>query len=147
LTIVNGLTPYTETKTAFGFTMYANLEVAQGQTNHLVVPATLPLRHDLDRLVAIESSSDPGLNGYATSGYLLPWPSFALYLQDHPGTVVAYRDRVDLDGTGGTPAQVGPGQDLPAVLGDIPWWWHWMPLRAVDTRSPPRCQAVWLPAL
>jgi hypothetical protein len=54
LTFVNGLTPWTETKTAFGYTMYSNLEVAQGRTNHELVTATLPLRTDLDRLVAVE---------------------------------------------------------------------------------------------
>jgi hypothetical protein len=147
LTVLNGLTPWTETKTAFGFTMYSNLEAAQGGTNHRVVPATLPLRDGHERLVAIESTSDPGLAAYIGSGYLLPWSSFAVYVQDHPDIAVAYRDGVALDGTGGTPAQIAPGDDLATALGDIPWWWQWMPLRALDTQSPPRCQFAWLPAL
>ena len=147
LTLLNGLTPWTETKTAFGFTMYSNLEVAQGQTNHTLVPATLPLRDGLDRLVAVESSSDPGLAAYAGSGYLLPWPSFAVYVRDHPGMDVTYRDGVRLDGSAGTPAAITPGEDTAEALGPIPWWWQWMPLRAVDTQSPPRCQVAWLPAL
>lgn len=147
LTFVNGLTPWTETKTAFGYTMYSNLEVAQGRTNHDLVPATLPLRNDLDRLVAIESSDDPGLTAYVDSGWLLPWPSFALYVQRHPGISVTYRDGTALDGSGGRQATIGPADDPEQALGPVPWWWQWMPLRAVDSQSPPRCQVAWLPAL
>jgi hypothetical protein len=147
LTLVNGLTAWTEVKTATSFTMYSNLEAAQGQTNHSLVPATLPLRDGLDRLVAIESSSDPGLAAYVASGYVLPWPSFAVYVRDRPGIAVTYRDGVALDGSGGTPAAIAPGQDPADAVGAVPWWWQWLPLRAVDTQSPPRCQVAWLPAL
>ncbi len=147
LALVNGLTPWTETKTAFGYTMYSNLEAAQGRTNHELVPATLPLRSDLDRLVAVEGSTDSGLQAYADSGWLLPWPSFAVYVQQHPGLTVSYRDGVAPDGSGGRPAQITPADDLEQALGDVPWWWPWMPLRALDSQSPPRCQVEWLPAL
>ena len=32
LAVLNGLTPYTEIKTAYGFNMYANLLTARGQS-------------------------------------------------------------------------------------------------------------------
>jgi hypothetical protein len=146
LAFVNGLTPWTETKTAFGYTMYSNVEAAQGRTNHLVVPATLPLRDDLNRLVAVESSTDTGLEYYADSGWLLPWPSLVLYLQNRAATEVTYRDGVALDGTGGEPV-TATGWEVVDSHGPVPWWWAWMPLRSVDAQSPPRCQDVWLPAL
>jgi hypothetical protein len=68
-------------------------------------------------------------------------------VQQNPDLTVSYRDGVELDGTGGRPATLGPGTDLEAPLGEVPWWWQWMPLRALDSQSPPRCQVAWLPAL
>ena len=147
LTVLNGLTPWTETKTAYGFTMYANLETAQGATNHYVVPATLPLRDGFERLVAVESSTDAGLSPYAGSGLLLPWPSFAVYLDEHPSARVTYRDGVALDGSGGEPVTISGPDQVAEAIGDVPAWWRWMPLRAVYDSSPPPCQAYWLPAL
>ncbi|HJQ95227.1 MAG TPA: HTTM domain-containing protein, partial [Acidimicrobiia bacterium] len=39
-TLINGLTPYTEIKTAYGFNMYANLVTARGESNHFLVRHT-----------------------------------------------------------------------------------------------------------
>lgn len=58
---------------------------------------------DLERLVAVEVSDDPGLGAYAASGWLLPWPSFAVYVQQNPDVTVSYRDGVGLDDAGGRP--------------------------------------------
>jgi hypothetical protein len=96
--------------------------------------------------VAVESSTDTGLEYYADSGWLLPWPSLVLYLQNRAATEVTYRDGVALDGTGGDPV-TATGWEVVDSHGPVPWWWAWMPLRSVDAQSPPRCQDVWLPAL
>ena len=43
LVFLNGLTPYLEVKTGFGWNMYANLRTVDGDSNHFVVRRTLPL--------------------------------------------------------------------------------------------------------
>jgi hypothetical protein len=138
ITVLNGLTPYLEVKTAFGFNMYANLVTAQGATNHFIVPATLPIRDGYDRPVEIVSSSDPALLYYPRYGYLVAWPQFRIYVADHPGIEVSYRR--------GSESFEYPGSDG-ELSEPVPWWWRWLPLRAIDTQSPPRCQDVFLPAL
>ena len=47
--VLNGLTPYTEVKTGFGWNMYSNLAVVDGESNHLIVRAGLPLTGDRRR--------------------------------------------------------------------------------------------------
>lgn len=63
LAALNGLAPYLEVKTAHGFNMYSNLHTANGATNHLLVPATLPLR-PLD-LVTVQSAEAGPLAYYS----------------------------------------------------------------------------------
>jgi hypothetical protein len=138
LTLFNALTPYLEVKTAFGFNMYSNLLTAQGETNHFIVPATLPLRDGYDRPVEIVESSDRALLYYPRYGYLVAWPQFRIYVADHPGIEVSFNR--------GTESFEYPG-NAGELSEPVPWWWRWMPLRALDTQSPPRCQDVFLPAL
>jgi hypothetical protein len=138
ITILNGLTPYLELKTAFSFNMYSNLVTAQGKTNHFLVPATLPLRDGYDGPVEIVSSSDADLLYYPRYGYLVAWPQFRIYVADHPGIEVSYRRDGESFGY--------PGGDS-ELSQSVPWWWRWLPLRALDTQTPPRCQDVFLPAL
>lgn len=139
LVVLNGLTPYLELKTAFGWNMYSNLVTVDGETNHLLIPGTLPLREGHEDLVTIVDSSDPGLAAYATENYLLPWPSFVSYIGAHPDISVSFeRDgfRYDLPRAGDT------NLDEQAQ-----WWWRWFPLRAVHASEPDRCQPSFLPAL
>ncbi|HJR93719.1 MAG TPA: hypothetical protein VJ938_14865, partial [Acidimicrobiia bacterium] len=123
-------------KTATAWNMYANLVTVDGESNHLVVRATLPLRDGQENLVRVVSSSDPGLQAYADDAYLLPWPSFLVYLADHPGTEVVYE-------RGGELFEVTTAD---RVNGG-PVWWRLMPLRAIHADSPDRCQVGYLPAL
>jgi hypothetical protein len=138
LTLLNALSPYLEVKTAFSFNMYANLVTAEGKTNHFIVPATLPLRDGYEGPVEIVSSSDSGLMYYPRYGYLVAWPQFRIYVADHPDIEVSYRR--------GSESFAYPG-NAPELSEPVPWWWRWLPLRALDTQSPPRCQDVFLPAL
>jgi len=141
LALLNGLAPYVELKTAFSYTMYANLRTDGGETNHLLVPRTAPIGDRLSSLVRIESSDDAGLATYAHQGYLLPWDSLRAYLAGHGDAAVRYtRDGVthDLAHASDDPELVDPP---PKVLQKL------APLRSVDERDPPRCQESFLPAL
>jgi hypothetical protein len=140
LTLLNALTPYTEVKTAYGFNMYANLVTAGGESNHFVVPRTFRLRHDYDRPVEIIESNDAGLEIYRERGYLVAYPQFRRYVALKPDVTVLYE-------RGGESYTI-EGTNRPLELADPgPWWWRYLPLRALDTQSPPRCQDVFLPAL
>jgi hypothetical protein len=134
--VLNGLTPYTETKTAYGFNMYANLVTAQGHSNHFVIRNTIPLRAGYDRPVEIVDSSDPGLNLYRDLGYLIAYPQFQRYLVGKDETVDFRRGEENFSGIASAEiAKTGP------------WWWRFLPLRSIDVHDPPRCQDVFLPAL
>ena len=67
LVVANGLTPYLELKTAYGWNMYANLRTVDGDSNHFVVRSTLPLTDEQADLVRIISTDDPGLALYAAA--------------------------------------------------------------------------------
>ncbi|MGQ0849704.1 MAG: hypothetical protein ACT4OP_11400 [Actinomycetota bacterium] len=140
LAVLNGLSPYTEVKTAYGFNMYANLVTAQGDTNHLLVPRTFPLRQGYDDPVAIVETSDPGLDLYRQRGYLIAYPQLRQYLASHPDVALSFRRDTET-------IVVARAADVPELVAPGPWWWRFLPLRAIDTQSPPRCQDTFLPGL
>jgi hypothetical protein len=140
LTSLNGLTPYTELKTGYGFNMYSNLVTARGDSNHFLIGQTLPLRDGYTDPVEILETSDEGLDLYRQRAYLIAYPQLRLYLAGRPETSLAYR-------RGEKTFVVGRAGDVPELVDPGPWWWEYMPLRALDTRDPPRCQDVFLPAL
>jgi hypothetical protein len=136
LAVANGFTPYTEIKTAYGYNMYANLVTAQGESNHLLIPRTWPLRNGYEGPVEIVSSNDRGLLSYRDSGYRIAYPQFQSYLAANRGVDVTYvRNGVEMR------------VDESATTPRGPWWWRFLPLRALDIQAPPRCQDVFLPAL
>src|SRR5690606_25004079 len=65
LAALNGLTPYLEVKTAYGWNMYSNLSMVDGKSNHFVFRAGLPLTDEQSDVVEITSSPDPRLQFYA----------------------------------------------------------------------------------
>ena len=136
LAVLNGLTPYTEIKTAYGFNMYANLVTAQGESNHFLIRNTIPLRAGYDRPVEIVRSSDPGLNLYRDLGYLIAYPQFQRYLVGREVTIDFRRD-------GELFSEIHSSE----IASTGPWWWRFFPLRSLDAHDPPRCQDVFLPAL
>lgn len=69
LVVFNGLTPYLELKTGFGWNMYSNLHTVGGETNHLLVPATLDLSGAQLDLVEVLETSDPALAPLIDSQY------------------------------------------------------------------------------
>lgn len=140
LVFLNGLTPYVELKTAFGWNMYSNLVVVDGTSNHLVIRSTVPLRDGHQNLVTIVSSDDPGLQAYADTRYLLPWPSFRQYAVANPNSGVVF----ERAGVRTEVARLGDNRELSAP---VPWWWRWMPLRSIHAETPQQCQPAFLPAL
>jgi hypothetical protein len=140
LTVLNGLTPYTEIKTAYSFNMYANLVTSQGESNHFLVRSTWPLRNGYEGPVEILESSDAGLEAYRDEGYLVAYPQLRRYMSVRPDVSLTYRR----DGQVTTLAQASL---RPELVDPGPWWWRFFPLRAIDTRNPPLCQAAFLPAL
>ena len=135
LVVLNGLTPYFEVKTGYGWNMYANLRTVAGDSNHLVVRSTLPLTDAQDHLLTVVRSDAPELRVYAEKGYLVPERNLLDYLARHPSASVVVSDggvRRTLDGSDGV--------RLPLLAEKFQLF------RAVDVQTPPRCQDVWLPA-
>lgn len=136
---LNGLSPYLELKTGFGFNMYSNLVTANGESNHLIVPGTAQLTAGHADAVVIIATDDPALEAYVDSGYAVAFPRLAHYLADHPDTSVTYRSPA-----GGEPTTV-QGAEVGRHMAAIP---HKLAVfRSIDLQVPARCQSIWLPAL
>ena len=133
--VANGLTPYLELKTAFGFNMYANLVTVAGESNHLVVRDTLPLTDVQEHLLTVVETDDQQLNRYAEDGYLIPERNLLDYLARHPSVSVVVSDT-----SGERTLDGDDGVRLPLLAAKFQLF------RAVDPQDPPRCQAGWLPA-
>ena len=101
--------------------MYANLRTVDGETNHYLVPRTLPLTDAQADLVEILDTDDPGLQYYRDHDYLLTWQQLRVVPVRPPG-------RPASGIAAGTPwsplaARVGrPGarRAAPAVAGEAP---------------------------
>ena len=140
LVVVNGLTPYLELKTGFGWNMYSNLRTVDGDSNHYLVRRTLPLTDAQDELVEIVRSNDPGLDRYAETDHALAWQQLRSYLADRPDVRLTYR-------RGSAVVSLVRAGDDPALVEPLPWWQEKLQLfRAVDERSPERCQPSFGPA-
>ncbi|MGK5556706.1 hypothetical protein ACSNOI_34370 [Actinomadura kijaniata] len=136
LAALNGLTPYLELKTGFGWNMYSNLVTVGGHSNHLLVRRTLPLSDEQRHLVTVLDSSDPDLREYATERYRLTVLSLRDYARRHPDV----RLRYELDGVVHD-TRVG---DDPLLSRPVPPWRSKLQLfRAVDADPQPRCLDRW----
>jgi hypothetical protein len=140
LVVANGLTPYTEVKTGYGWNMYANLRTVDGDSNHFVVRRTLPLTDEQADLVRIISSDDPGLDAYGDRGYALTWTQLRSYLADHPDVRITYA-------RGSERVALRRADDRPELVAPVPLWREKLLLfRAVDLGEPERCVPVFGPA-
>ena len=139
LALLNGLTPYTEVKTAFGWNMYGNLQTVDGHSNHYLVRATLPLTDVQRHLVTIVSSDDPALQWYADNHYALPELSLRVYASHHRAASLTYVED-------GRTTHLVHLSDRPALVKPVPTWQAKFQLfRAVDLEQAPRCQDVFGP--
>ena len=91
MVLFNGLTPYLEIKTGFGWNMYSNLRTVDGQTNHLILGRTLPLTDLQSDTVEILTTDDPELEVMVDAQYVLVAAEFEEYLDTHPGVTLTYR--------------------------------------------------------
>jgi hypothetical protein len=133
LVVANGLTPYLELKTGFGWNMYANLRTVDGESNHYLVRSTLPLTDVQGALVHVLESDDPGLAAYADNGYALPWQQLRAYLADRPDTGLRYR-------RGAVVVTLSRASNDPDLVRSLPRWQEKLQLfRAVDQMEPERC--------
>jgi hypothetical protein len=140
LVVGNGLTPYLELKTGFGWNMYANLRTVDGDSNHFIVRRTFPLSDEQSDLVRIISSDDSALAGYAERGYALTFQQLRIYLAAHPDIRLTY----ERDGSLVSVRRVG---NHPELVAPVSTWREKVQLfRAIDERSPERCVATFGPA-
>jgi len=141
LTSLNAVSPYVELRTAGAFNMYSNLSVYDGETNHLLLPGTLPLR-DAPSLWAPEDDPDRYLDFYLDDQLAVPEINLARWAQNRPN--------IDLD-----VRQVrGPDGDIVASVQDLAdrsggferLASRVFSLRAVDPTHPTACARFWGPA-
>jgi len=129
LVVVNGVTPYTQLKTATAWNMYSNLSVTGDSSNHFIVRSALPIGDGPAELVEILASDDEELQEYVGDGYLVPAANLWSYLDRKDGVTVDYRTS---DGAVHS-AESGDG-DPPNALQDRLW-----SFRSVDGHDATRC--------
>jgi hypothetical protein len=140
LVVLNGLTPYVELKTAYGWNMYSNLSTIDGETNHLLVPRTWPVLDAQADLVRVVSSSDPGLNLYVTERFDIPFLQLRAYLSEHRDASITYE-------RAGQRHAVAHASEDPDLVRAVPEWQQKLSaFRALDQTEPNRCQPGFLPA-
>lgn len=138
LVLINGLTPYLELKTGFGWNMYSNLRTVAGETNHLLVPRTLDLTGAQRDRVEVIGSTDERLT--ARDDVELVWSEFVEYAHAHPGVSVTYRrggQLFDAPTLADDPATTAPTSQVGLRLQSF---------RAVDVSGSERCIDVFGPA-
>jgi len=140
LVVGNGLTPYLELKTGYGWNMYSNLRTVDGQSNHLLLRRTVPLTDEQAELVRIIATDDPGLARYQLGNYALTWHQLRAYLADHPDVRITYQ-------RGGATVALRHASDRPELVEPVPAWREKVQLfRAVDLQAPERCAPTFGPA-
>jgi hypothetical protein len=138
--VLNGLTPYLELKTAYGWNMYANLRTVDGESNHLLVRRTFPVTDEQSDLVEIIRTGDLRLQWYVDREYSLTWRQLRTYLSDHPTASITYR-------RGGAVVSLRQASDRPELVEPPPLWQQKMLLfRAIDQQPKERCVPPFGPA-
>ena len=142
LTVLNALSPYLEIRSAGAFNMYSNLVAHDGETNHFLLPGTLPLR-DAPVLYEAQPVAEDGspLDFYHENGLLIPEPNLAQWAalsesRDAP-VALAFSDG----------AQTISSQDVAATGNPADSFWERLfYVRAVDLSEPPSCRRTYGPA-
>jgi hypothetical protein len=140
LVLCNGLTPYLELKTGFGWNMYSNLRTVDGESNHVLVRATLDLTGAQGDQVRILASSDAEVARLARSDYVLAYSEFREYAHAHPEVSVTYERAgkvVRAERLGDDAAGRGRVTALERRLQSF---------RVIDASGSERCQPVFSPA-
>lgn len=137
LVLLNGLTPYLEVKTAYGWNMYSNLRTVAGESNHLLVTRTWDLRGEQVSRVTVLDASDPRL---LEEDRELVWSEFREYAHDHAEESVTYERR-------GVVHSAPSLASDPATDGQVSLFSRKvLSFRAVDASGVERCQSTFGPA-
>ena len=140
IVFVNGLTPYLELKTGFGWNMYSNLRTVDGYTNHFLLPRTLDVTGLQSDRVTIVEGSDKALSDMIGSDYELVYSEFREYAHAFPEQSVTYLRN-------GETIRAHPLRDDPAGKGGVSAISaRLQSFRVVDASGAERCQAVFTPA-
>ena len=141
LVILNGLSPYLELRTAYGFNMYSNLQTVDGESNHFVVTRTLPLVDFQSDLVRISATSDPALQLYVDAQFDIPFLQLRDYVSRHRDVSLVYTRK-------GVEHRVARASDDPDLVESVPSWESKLfAYRSIDQTDNARCQPAFLPAL
>jgi hypothetical protein len=87
--VLNSLGPYFGYKTYATMTMYSNLSVSDGKTNHLIIPR-IPLSGMADDVVTIISTENEKLASYAERGMKVTWHELRREMSETPFTPIVY---------------------------------------------------------
>lgn len=140
LALFNGLTPYLELKTGFGWNMYGNLQTVAGETNHFIIPRTLDLTGLQADQVEILESSDPALDDLVGNNHALAYSELREYAHTYPDTAMTYRHR------GETHEATALRSDDAGRGGVSTLSRRLQSFRVIDTSSSQRCQTAFSPA-
>lgn len=122
IVLFNVLTPYLGIKTYATMTMYSNLKVENGTTNHYLFPR-LPFSGLQDDLVKIISSSFEPAQARAESNYLFTWLEFQRVMSFAPNASVTYErngELVELEFASDNPELVNPNPILLKLISHRP---------------------------
>jgi hypothetical protein len=134
LVVANGLAPYLELKTADAWNGYSNLATVDGDTNHLVLPRTVPVTDEQADLVHILDTNDPLLSAYRTKGLAMTWDELRDRLSERPEVSITYRRGARL-------VALEHASDDPELVAPRPLWREkLLPFRPVDLADPERCE-------
>lgn len=135
LAVVNGVTPYVELKSGYGWNMYSNLAVVDGESNHFVIRGGPSLTDEQSRLVEVVESDDPSLGFYIRGDWLLPEQQLVDHLADRPGSHA-------LGLVNGETVRYGSDAGAARPV----WRQKFQVFRAVDAEGPVNCQPSFGPA-
>lgn len=89
LVVANSVAPYIGIKTYATMTMYSNLQMENGKSNHLVIPR-IPVDMMVDDQVQVLESSNRELVNMYSAGYSLTWHEFQRYMSEDPWASVKF---------------------------------------------------------
>lgn len=89
LIVANSMGPYLGYKTYATMTMYSNLSISAGQTNHLIIPR-IPLSDLADDVVTVVETSNARVKRLADQGLQLTWHELRREMSETPSASITY---------------------------------------------------------
>ncbi len=89
LVALNSVAPYLGVKTNATMTMFSNLKIEGGTTNHMFIPR-LPVQTMADDLVKVFETSNPRVRTYPETGLLYTWHELQRLMSETPTASIVY---------------------------------------------------------